>query len=164
MLRAFLTLSAALGAATLAMGQATVHVEPYHLEGPRPLQQQTADAVIRDYLESWQSMRTALGQNSAAALDRDFVGDAKDKLARTVQQQSRMDIRSEYADRSHDIQIVFYSPEGLSVELTDNVEYDVQIIDHGKPEATQHVSTRYVVVLTPTEVRWRVRVFQAVPE
>ncbi len=164
MLRNVLTLSAVMGVATLALGQASVHVEPYHLDGPRPLQQQTADAVVRDYLESWQSMGKALGQNSAAALDRDFVGDAMKKLTKTVQQQSRMGVRSEYSDQSHDVQIVFYSPEGLSVELTDKVEYDVRILDHDKLQTTQHVTTRYVVVLTPTEVRWRVRVFQAVPE
>jgi hypothetical protein len=164
MLRSVLTLSAAMGAATLAMGQASVQVEPYHLEGPRPLQQQTADAVVRDYLDSWQSLNRALGQNSVAALDRDFVGDAMDKLSQTVQQQSRMGVRSEYSDQSHDIQIVYYSPEGLSVELTDKVEYDVRIFDRDKLQTTQHVSARYVVVLTPTEVRWRVRVFQAVPE
>lgn len=164
MLRSVLTFSAILGAATLAIGQANVQVEPYHLDGPRPLQQQTADAVVRDYVESWQSMEKALGQNSASALERDFSGDALTKLTKTVEQQSRMGIRSQYSDQSHDIQIVFYSPEGLSVELTDKVEYDVKIFDHDKLQTTQHVTTRYVVVLTPTEVNWRVRVFQAVAE
>lgn len=164
MLRSALTFSAILGAATLALGQANVTVEPYHLDGPRELQQQTADAVVRDYLESWQSMDKALGRNSAAALEPDFSGDALAKLTKTVEQQARNGIRSQYSDQSHDIQVVFYSPEGLSVELTDKVEYDVKIYDHDKLQTTQHVSTRYVVVLTPSEVRWRVRVFQAVSE
>jgi hypothetical protein len=48
--------------------------------------------------------------------------------------------------------------------LTDNVDYDVQVVDHDKVTTTQRVSARYIVVLTPAEVRWRVRVFQAVPE
>jgi hypothetical protein len=164
MVRAIFTLSAALAAAAMGLAQATVHVEPYHLNGPRELQEQTASAVVRDYIESWQSMRTALGQNSASALDRDFVGDAKDKLAKTVQEQVKQGLRTEYIDRAHDIQIVFYSPEGLSVELSDKADYDVQVFDHDKLQTTQHVSARYIVVLTPTEVRWRVRVFQAVPE
>lgn len=164
MLRPVVTLSAILGAATLAMGQASVKVEPYHLNGPRQLQQQTADAVVRDYVQSWQSMEKALGQNNAAALERDFSGDALKKLTKTVQEQSRMGVRAQYGDQSHDIQIVFYSPEGLSVELTDKVEYDVKIFDQDKLQTTQHVSARYVVVLTPSEVSWRVRVFQAVAE
>jgi len=66
-----------------------------------------------------------------------------------------------YQDKSHDIQMVFYSPEGLSVELTDDVQYDVQMLDHDKLQTKQQVRARYIVVLTPAEVRWRVRVFQA---
>lgn len=164
MLRSALTLFAALGVAALAAAQQpAVTVEPYHLEGPRTLEQQTADAVVRDYLESWQSMRTALNENNAAALDRDFTGQAKEKLAKTIEQQAKLGIHTQYTDTAHDVQIVFYSPEGLSVELTDKVDYDVRVFDHDKPAGTQHVSVRYVVVLTPSEVRWRVRVFQAVP-
>jgi len=48
--------------------------------------------------------------------------------------------------------------------LTDNVEYDVQVLVHDKSVATQKVRARYIVVMTPTETRWRVRVYQAVNE
>jgi hypothetical protein len=151
-------------ASSMAIAQASVHVQPSHLEGPRPLADQTAKAVIQDYVESWQSLRTALEANRIDALDRDFVGGAKDKLMETIQQQAKAGVRTSYQDRSHDIQIVFYSPEGLSIELTDNAEYDQQILDKDKVLTTQHVSAHYVVVLTPSETRWRVRVFQAVTE
>jgi hypothetical protein len=40
----------------------------------------------------------------------------------------------------------------------------VQLLDQGKVQTTQHVRARYVAVLTPTEVQWKVRVFQAEPE
>ena len=150
--------------ATMAAAQASVHVQPSHLEGPRSLAPQTANAVVQDYLEAWQTLHEALGQNRVEALDRDFVGAAKDKLAETIQQQTKFGLRTNYQDRSHDIQIVFYSPEGLSIELTDSVEYDQQVLDRDKVLTTQHVSARYVVVLTPSETRWRVRVFQAVTE
>lgn len=164
MLRTVLALVVSIGTATLAFGQQpTVNVEPPHLTGPRTLEEQTANAVVRDYLQSWQSMRTALDQNNAAALDRDFLGEARDKLGKTVQQQAKLGIHTQYIDTAHDIQIVFYSPEGLSIELTDKVEYDVRIFDQGKLQATQHVSAHYIAVMSPTEVRWRVRVFQAVP-
>jgi hypothetical protein len=147
-----------------AGAQASVRVEPSHLEGPRVLQQQTADAAIRDYLESWTSMANALDQNRAEALDVDFVGAARAELGATVQQQAALGMHTKYYDRSHDIQIVFYSPEGLSIELTDTVEYDVQIFDHGKPLTTQQVHARYITILTPSEVRWRVRLLQSSPE
>lgn len=153
-------------AAPFAFGadHATVRVEPTNLKGPRPLAKQTETAVIRDYLESWQSLSAALEQNRASLLDPDFVGTAQDKLAETIQEQSKLGIRTHYQDRAHDLKIVFYSPEGLSIQLVDNVEYDVQVIDHGNVKATQREHARYVVVLTPAEVRWRVRVFQAAPE
>jgi predicted PhzF superfamily epimerase YddE/YHI9 len=106
-------------------------------------------------------MKTALEQNRADLLSPSFVGTAKDKIAETIQQQSALGISTRYEDRAHDIQIVFNSPEGLSIELTDKVEYDVQVLDHDRVKTIQHVSARYVIVLTPAEVRWRVRVFQA---
>ena len=147
-----------------ALGQAAVHVEPSHLEGPRILADQTATAVVKNYIESWQSLKAALEQNRPELLDRDFVGTAKQKLADTIQQQAKLGIKTSYQDRSHDIQVTFYSPEGLSVELVDNVEYDMRVSDKDKVLATQPVHARYVVVMTPTEVRWRVRLLQAATE
>jgi hypothetical protein len=144
--------------------QADVRVEPVHLQGSRVLQEQTQTAVIRDYLQGWQSMGAAFDQNRVDLLDRDFVGTARDKMAEAIQQQSAAGIHTRYQDKSHDIQIVFYSPEGLSIQLIDNVEYAVQVLDRDKVETTQQVRARYVIVLTPTEVRWRVRVFQVQSE
>jgi hypothetical protein len=148
--------------ASYAAGQASVRIEPHtNLEGPRVLEDQTASAAVRDYLQSWHSLSAALEQNRADLLDADFVGTALDKLDDTVQEQAKLGLSAKYQDGSHDIQIVFYSPEGLSLELTDTVEYDMQVFDHGKLLTTQHVHARYVVVITPTESRWKVRIFQA---
>lgn len=144
-----------------AADQPDVRVEPPKLQGPRQLQDQTAKSVVQDYLDCWQSMRRALDQNRPDLLDRDFIGSAKDRLAATIKQQSSAGVHTVYHDRSHDVQILFYSPEGLSIQLADTVDYDVQLFDHDKSLGTQHVHTRYIVVLTPTEVRWRVRIFQA---
>jgi len=152
------------GTSALRADDASVRVEPANLQGPRPLASQTQSAVVRDYLEAWQAMSSALGQNRADLLDADFVGNAREKLGDTVQQQAAAGIRTQYQATSHDIKLTFYSPEGLSVELVDNVEYDVRILDHDKLQAQQHLHARYVVVLTPAEVRWRVRVFQATPD
>lgn len=150
--------------ATLAAAQPAVNVEPIKLQGPRVLEEQTRSAAVRDYLEAWQSMSASLGQNQPGLLDRDFVGPAQEDLAGTVAQQSRLGIRTEYKDLSHDLQFVFYSPRGLSIELVDNAEYQVQVFAHGKALAAQRVHARYVVVLTPAELRWKVRVFQASPQ
>lgn len=148
----------------LGSEQPAVRVDATDSVGPRALEKQTATAVIRDYLQAWRSLSAALDQNRADLLDSSFVGAAKEKLAGTVQEQSKLGIQTRYRDVAHDLRVVFYSPEGLSIQLLDTVEYDVQVLDHNTVQATQHVRTRYVAVLTPTEVRWKVRVFQAAPE
>jgi hypothetical protein len=151
-------------ASSFGAEQISVHVEPANLSGPRPLQEQTGTAAIRDYLQAWQSFSAALEQNRANLLDPDFVGTAKEKLTDTIQKQSALGIQTRYWDREHDLQIVFYSPDGLSIEIVDKVQYDVQVLAQNKVIATQRMSASYIVVLTPAEVRWRVRVFQTVPE
>ena len=153
---AFVAATSGVGAA-----QAAVRVEPVHLQGSRVLQEQTQTAVIRNYLQGWETMGAAFDQNRADLLDRDFVGTARDKMAEAIQQQTAAGIHTRYQDKSHDIQIVFYSPEGLSIQLIDNVDYVVQVLNRDKVESTQQVRARYIAVLTPTEVRWRVRVLQA---
>jgi hypothetical protein len=164
MLRRLLILCAVLAlAASVAPAQPSVRIEPATLHGPRPLADQTATSAIRNYIQSWQSLSAALDQNNPDLLDAGFTGDAKTKLAETIREQNALGIRTHYEDLAHDVQIVFYSPEGLSLELTDTVQYDVQLFDHDKPESKQQVRVRYVVMLTPDQVRWRVRVFQAMP-
>jgi hypothetical protein len=148
----------------LSAEQPVVRVEPSNLHGPRILNEQTKSGVIRDYLEAWQSMSAAFQQNRPDLLDRDFVGTAKEKLTDTIHDQVTMGISTRYLDQTHDLQIAFYSPEGLSIQLVDNVEYDVEVLDHGKVQGTQKMRGRYVVVMTPAEVRWRIRVFQGGPE
>jgi hypothetical protein len=150
-------------AAIFALGSdpPAVRVEPTDSVGPRPLEKQTRTAVIRDYLQAWRGLSGAFEQNRADLLDPDFVGAAKEKLAQTIREQAKQGIGTRYRDSAHDLQVVFYSPEGLSIQLIDTVEYDVQILDDDKVQTTQHVRARYVAVLTPTEVRWKVRIFQA---
>jgi len=148
----------------LNASQPAVRVAPTDLQGPRTLNEQTRSAVIRGYLDAWQSAAAALQQNRPELLDRNFVGTAKDKLTDTIHDQVTTGISTRYLDRTHDLKIVFYSPEGLSVQLVDNVEYDVEIFDQGKIQTTQKAHARYVVVMTPAEVRWRVRIFQGEPE
>jgi len=153
-------------AALFASGieQPEMRVGPTASVGPRVLEDQTEKVVIRDYKEAWQGLSNALAENRTDLLDADFVGIAKEKLINTIREQQKLGIQTRYTERSHDVKLVFYSPEGLSIQLLDTVEYDVQITDHEKAQAVQHLRTRYVAVLTPTEVRWKVRIFQGAPE
>jgi hypothetical protein len=138
----------------------TVRVAPMDSVGPREVEDQTRSSVIRDYLQGWKMMDEALGQNRADLLDSTFVGKAREKLATTIQEQQKIGIQTGYLPRSHDIKVVFYSPEGLSIQLFDDVEYDVEIRKDGQSIASNHVRARYVAVLSPTETRWKVRILQ----
>jgi len=153
-----------LAAAAPGVEKPAVQVDPTESVGPRTPEKQTATAVVRDYLQAWQTLSDALGGNRPDLLDRDFLGTAKLKLTQTIEDQTKLKIATQYRDTAHHIRLLFYSPEGLSMQLLDTVEYDVQITDHDKVRAMQHVRSRYVAVLTPTEVRWKVRIFQAGPE
>jgi hypothetical protein len=157
-----LLLAAPLLAALLlsAHTQPTIRVAPMNTVGPRPVESQTQSAVIRDYLLAWKSMNTALSENRASALEGSFVGQARDKLIDTIGAQQNIGIRTSYQDKSHDIKVVFYSPEGLSIQLTDEVEYSVALRNGDRELGSQQVHARYVAVLTPTESKWKVRVFQ----
>lgn len=159
---AFASLLAA-GLLALDFQQPSVRVEPINSARPRLIEPQTQTAVVRDYLDAWKSLRDAMRENRPDLLEADFIGVAKDKLASTISEQKRLGLQTVYQDRAHDIKLVFYSPEGLSLELTDNVDYDLELLDHDKVQGTQHIHARYVAVLTPTEVRWKVRLLQAIP-
>src|SRR5579871_2842996 len=136
--RQLLVMTALFLAALLAAGfdEPSVRLEPTDSVGPRTLEKQTETAVIRDYMHAWQTMSTALDSNRADLLDADFVGNAQEKLADTVSQQQKAGIHTRYSDRSHDLKLVFYSPEGLSIQLVDTVEYDVQLFDHDTLKGT----------------------------
>jgi len=156
----FIGLTVLLALAASAFEKPAVRLQSTQNVGPRDVEPQTETGVVRDYIEAWRTMDRAFSENNTRLLDADFTGLAKEKLASTIKDQAKLGLRTTYQDRKHDISFLFYSPEGMSLQLVDNVEYDVQIIDHDKVQATQHVSTRYIAVLTPTEVRWKVRIFQ----
>lgn len=144
----------------LGAAQPAVHVAAMDSVGPRPVEQQTRAAIVRDYLQAWQSMGRALERNRADLLDDSFVGLAKEKLSDTIRAQTAVNIQTTYTDRSHDLKVVFYSPEGLSIQLLDDAEYDVEVRYRGQTLGTQHVRSHYVAVLTPTESKWKVRILQ----
>ncbi len=162
-LAALLPVGGALLAAVLLSASTgpTVRVAPMDSVGPRTMEPQTQSSVIRDYLLAWQTMDTALTQNRPDLLDTVFVGEAKEKLAGTVHEQRSLGIETSYLPTSHDIKVVFYSPEGLSIQLLDEVEYDVNVRKGDQSLGSEHVRTRYVAVLSPAETLWKVRVFQA---
>jgi len=149
------------GVAALATAQPNVRVDASMPASPRQIEPQTQSATVRDYLESWKAMGSAFEQNRPDMLAQDFVGSAAEQLSGAIKEQSALGIQTHYQDISHDIRFLFYSPEGMSIEFTDIVKFNVQVYDHGRLISSKEESTRYLVVMTPSEVRWRIRIFQA---
>jgi len=125
------------------------------------MERQTQESLARDYLRAWQTMISAFQQNQPEMLDGYFVGTAKEQLSNTIQHQQRLGIQTLYRDQSHDLRVLFYSPEGLSIQLIDRVQFEVELRDQGKVIGRSQIRTNYMVVLTPAESRWKVRVFQS---
>jgi hypothetical protein len=138
--------------------QPAVRIEAADLHGSGVMEKQTQQAVIRDYLQAWRSLGDAFEQNRPELLEEAFVGSAKEKFATTIEEQKQAGIQTAYRDRAHDITLVFHS-----TQLVDKVEYDVEIKDHQKTQASKRLTSGFVAVLTPTEVRWKVRILQAEP-
>ena len=131
--------------------------------GPRQIEDTTERALQRDYAHAWGSMEAALDQNRADILDADFIGVALDELKDRVSEQQKSGLRTRYIDHGHQLQAVFYSPEGSAVQLRDTAQLEVQYLDGGKLLHSEQRTESYTVVMTAGENRWKIRVLQSVP-
>ncbi|MGH9523591.1 MAG: hypothetical protein ACRD3E_13775 [Terriglobales bacterium] len=122
----------------------------------------TGQALARDYAKAWRTLAIAFDKNQAYRIDNDFVGVAADKLSSAVAMQARSGLHRRYVDRGHQVQALFYSPDGTSVELRDTANFEVQYMDGDKVLHTENGTKTYIALMTPTEIRWKVRVLQEV--
>lgn len=132
--------------------------------GPRAVENQTEQAVLRDYRLAWASMAKALEFNTVDPLQGPFAGTARERLIGTVASQRRTGLSSHYGAQSHKLVTVFYSPEGDVMELHDTAEFQLQIMDGGKVVHEEHAIRHYIVLMTPGADRWIIRQLQAVPQ
>ena len=131
--------------------------------GPRPLEDQTQKAIQREYAAAWKNMAEALEQNREDLLDQNFVGAEHDRLRRQIEQQKKNGMSSKLDDRSHQVDYIFYSPEGTAIELHDTVQLEQQTMDGSKSVHSETVTQKYVVIFTLVGDRWQVRTLQQVP-
>lgn len=109
-------------------------------------------------------MAQALEFNTLDPLEGAFSGDAKQWLRQTVASQRQSGLSQRYLDQSHQLESVFYAPEGDVMELHDTAQYQLQVRDGEKTIHDEHVVVRYVVLMTPGADRWVIRQLQAVPQ
>ncbi|MGC2513159.1 MAG: hypothetical protein WA383_01465 [Terriglobales bacterium] len=132
--------------------------------GPRAVESLTERGILRDYRFAWTSMAQALESNTVDPLAGAFSGEAMQWLRQTVASQQKSGLSRRYLDQSHRLEVVFYAPEGDVMELHDTAEYQLQIRDGDTPIHDEHVTVRYVVLMTPGADRWVIRQLQAVPQ
>jgi hypothetical protein len=129
----------------------------------RPVEALTRKSIARDYARAWRSLAQAMEQNRADLIDHDFVGVAEEKFAAAVAGQAKAGLRTRYIDHGHKLDVLFYSPEGLSIELRDTAQLERQVLDGDKVVHSENLTLHYISLMTPTEVRWKVRLLQEVP-
>ncbi len=129
----------------------------------RPVEALTRKSIARDYARAWRSLAQAMEQNRADLIDNDFAGVAEEKFAAAVADQAKAGLRTRYIDHGHKVDVLFYSPEGLSIELRDTAQLERQVLDGGQVVHSENLTLHYISLMTPTEVRWKVRLLQEVP-
>jgi hypothetical protein len=130
---------------------------------PRDVEDQTRESIVRDYGKAWQSLEQALENNRADALNANFVGYARDRWGGTVSEQAKAGMSRRVVDRGHQLQVVFYSVEGSAMELRDTAQLEIQYLEGGKVVHSERVTSHYMVLMTPAENSWKVRILQEVP-
>lgn len=128
---------------------------------PRQLEDSTEQAIARDYAAAWQALEHALADNTTAPLNDNFIGFALDKLSQRVKDQKANGITTRIIDRGHNVEAIFYSPDGSAMELKDTATLETQVLDGSTVIHSDQAQVRYYAIMTGAEDRWKVRVLQS---
>lgn len=130
---------------------------------PREVEPATAQAVERDYNHAWQSLVLALEENRADRLSEDFIGDAQQQWQEAIRTQQQNGLSRRIVDHGHQVRISFYSPDGSSIEAIDTADLEIEYRDGSQVLSSERVQARYLVLFTPAENSWKIRVLQELP-
>ncbi|MBS1852889.1 MAG: hypothetical protein JST79_18450 [Acidobacteria bacterium] len=131
--------------------------------GPRPMEEQTARSVVRDYGEAWRALAEASKQSRPDLLGPYFVGAARESLSQGLKNQQKNGMRTRYLNQAHSLEALFYAPEGDILQLQDTADYQFRVLSDDQVVHDEHIVVRYIVLMTPGADRWVVRQIQAVP-
>lgn len=129
---------------------------------PRDVEEQTQASIIRDYGKAWQSLEQSLEENRSDLLGGSFVGYALNRWGQTVKAQQSAGLARRIIDHGHHLEAAFYSVDGSAMQLRDTAQLEVQYLDKQKVIHTETTTSRYVVLMTPAENSWKVRVLQEI--
>jgi hypothetical protein len=128
--------------------------------GPREVEETTRAAIQREYGNAWQAMTKSLAGNYDAGVGASFAGTAKDTLLSQLEQQKHNNLSTRIIDRGHKLDVVFYSPEGSAMQLRDTAQLEKQYLSGSSVVHSESITAQYVVLMSVTEDRWKVRLLQ----
>lgn len=129
---------------------------------PRQVEDLTEKAIVREYSAAWSNLARALKDNNAGILQENFVGAAQEKFTKQIEEQKAAGISTNYLDKGHKLDVLFYSPEGSAMQFRDTANLELQVLEDGKVVHSEPVQRQYVGLMTVTGDRWKVRVLQAI--
>ncbi len=130
---------------------------------PREVEDTTEKAIVRDYTAAWRSIEAGLGNNDVNALDEGLVGLARDQFASAIEQQKKTGLKVRYTDGGHQLEAVFYSPDGSAMQLRDTAKLSREILDGNNVIHRDDITAHYIAIMTVTEDRWKLRSIEEVP-
>ena len=131
--------------------------------GPRQMEPTLQQSIPRDYLKAWQTLSVALESGNATPLEQYWVGIAHSKFQRLVEDQARTRIQVRYRDVSHHLQAAFYPTDGAALLLYDDAQLEVIVLRSGNVIHRETRTERFLVLMTPAQDRWLVRLLQSTP-
>jgi hypothetical protein len=144
----------------LAESKPAVHLNASKA-APRQLEDTTEQAIARDYGAAWLAIERALESNSTAPLNENFTGFALEKFSQRVKDQKENGLSTRIIDRGHNVDAIFYSPDGSAIQLKDTATLETQVLDNGKVIHSEQGQVHYWAIMTGAEDRWKVRILQS---
>jgi hypothetical protein len=129
---------------------------------PRDVEEQTQASVVRDYGKAWQVLEQSLEENRADLLGGNFVGYALERWGQTAKAQNSAGLSRRIVDHGHHLEVAFYSVDGSAMQLRDTAQLEVQYLDKGRVIHKETMTARYLVLMTPAENSWKVRILQEI--
>jgi hypothetical protein len=130
--------------------------------GPRGVEDTLQQTLRRDYARAWQTMNTALENGDVRPLEQYFTGIAQTKLQALIKDENSTGVKVRYVDQGHQLQAVFYPRDGGAMLLHDTAQVQMEVTQNGKVIHSEPLAQKYVVLMTPAQDRWLVRVLQSV--
>jgi hypothetical protein len=127
---------------------------------PREVEETTQKSITREYSTAWKTLVDALANNRPDRIGESFVGPAEDELRKQIDEQKNNQLSTRTVDRGHKLDVVFYSPEGSTLQLRDTAQLERQYLSGGRVIHSENITQNYLVLMAVTGDRWKVRVLQ----